>query len=255
MKRDQLVISLLKAGRIVETLVSLGESDLQAISRQLKLPKSTARRLLLTLISMGYVEQDRESSCYKISMRFVELGLRVMEHYDFIHIARPFMVDLAEKTGETINLGVLDGPEIVCLDQVSSKNSLRQDQPLGSRVLSHCSAFGKSILAYLPIDELDRLFESEHLRVLTPKSLRSYKDLKKELSVIRDRGYAIDDEEAVTGVRCIATPLFNNFAKPIAGLSIAGPAIRITKKRIKKLGPLVRDIGMAISTRMGGQTR
>ena len=255
MKRDQLVISLLKAGQIIETLVSAGESDLGEISRQLKLPKSTVRRLLLTLMSMGYVEQDRVSSCYKISMRFVELGLQVMEHYDFIHISRPFMVELAEKTGETINLGVMDGPEIVLVDQVSSKQSLRQDQPLGSRVLSHCTAFGKSILAYLPIEELDRLFENKHLRVLTPKSLKSYTDLKKELRLIRDCGYAIDDEEAITGVRCIAAPLFNNLATPIAGLSIAGPAIRITKKRFKSLGALVRDTAAAISEKMGGQAR
>ncbi|MBW1699590.1 MAG: IclR family transcriptional regulator [Deltaproteobacteria bacterium] len=254
MQRDQLVISLLKAGQIIETLVSTGENDLRAISNRLKMPKSTVRRLLLTLISMGYVEQDKENACYKISMRFVELGLQVMEHYDFIHISRPFMVELAERTGETVNLGILDGSEIVLVDQVSSKHSLRQDQPLGSRILSHCTAFGKSILAYLPIEELDRLFKNKPLRTLTPKSLKSYSDLKKELKLTRDRGYAVDDEEAVTGVRCVAAPLLNNLSTPIAGLSVAGPAIRITKKRFKSIGPLVRDTAMAISAKMGGRT-
>jgi len=252
MKRDQLVIALVKASEIVEFLVSAGETDLGTIARELRLPKSTVRRLLLTLISIRYVEQNPQNSNYRISRMFVELGLRVMEHYDFVHVSRPFMLGLAEKTGETVNLGVLDGLEIVCLDQVSSKHSLRQDQPLGSRVLSYCTSFGKSILAYLSEDELDHLFRDRPLQTLTTKSLRTYEDLKRELKLIRTRGYAVDDEEAVAGVRCVGAAIFNHHAKPVAGLSLAGPAIRITKNRIKELGPLLKDTAKAISERLGG---
>ena len=251
MKRDQLVIALIKASQIVEFLVSAGETDLATIARELRLPKSTVRRLLLTLISIRYVEQNPQNSNYRISRRFVELGLRVMEHYDFVHASRPFMLELAEKTGETVNLGVLDGPEIVCLDQVSSKHSLRQDQPLGSRILSHCTSFGKSILAYLPEHELDGLFEGKTFETLTAKSLRTYEDLKRELKLIRTRGYAVDDEEAVAGVRCVGAAIFNHHAKPVAALSVAGPVIRITKDRIKQLGPLVRNTANSISERLG----
>ena len=89
MKRDQLVIALVKASQVVEFLVSAGETDLGTIARELRLPKSTVRRLLLTLISIRYVEQNPQNSNYGISRRFVELGLRVMEHYDFVHVSRP----------------------------------------------------------------------------------------------------------------------------------------------------------------------
>jgi len=251
MKQTKLINAIIKASQVLEFLASNGESNLSTMSRELKFPKSTTLRLLSTLISVGYIEQNPENYNYNISRKFVEVGLKVMEKYDFVHISRPYMLELAEKTGETVNLGVIDGLEIVCLDQVSSKHSLRNDQPIGSRILAHCTSIGKSMLANLDEEEIDRLFLGKTFELVTPNTLINLKELKKELKLIRSRGYAIDNEEAVQGVRCVGSAIVNHLGKPIAALSIAGPSVRITKKDANKLGPIVKETTKIISKTLG----
>lgn len=246
----QTVNAVAKASQILTYLASNGACNLSTVTRHLGFPKSTALRLLSTLVSIGFVEQNPIDLTYSISRRFVELGLKVLETYDFVHISRPYMLDLAEKTGETVNLGVLDGIDVVCIDQVSSKHSLRQDQPIGSRVRAHCTSMGKSILAILDDDQIEKTFNGKVFERLTPNTLKNIEDLKKELRIVRNKGYAIDDEEAVKGVRCAGAVISDSSGKPVAALSIAGPAVRISRSKLTEFGQLLAQTTETISEKL-----
>ena len=247
MQQSKLIQSIIKASQILDFLSSNGECNLSSMSRELDIPKSTTLRLLSTLIFVGYIEQNPNTHNYSISRKFVEVGLRVIERYDFMHVSRPYMLELAEKTGETVNLGVLDGSEVVCLDQVSSKHSLRNDQPIGSRVSAHCTSMGKSMLANLDDHEIEKLFQKKKLDKFTPNTLSNLRELKKEIKTIRSIGYAIDNEEAVQGVRCVGAAIVNNLGRPVAALSVAGPSVRMTEITTKKFGPIVKNTTTIIS--------
>lgn len=250
-----MINSVIKAFQTIEFLVSAKKSDLATLSRCLNFPKSTVHRLLLTLASAGYVEQDTETLTYSVSMKLVELGWRVRENTHVVEIAHPYMVELSEKTGETVNLGILDGLEVICLDKVISKQILRQDQPIGTRSRAHCTAFGKALLAFLPEEGRAQFIGADSIEPCTVKSISSRKALYKELELIRERGYSVDDEEFCEGIRCVGAPIFDYRGKVVAGLSVAGPTVRINKDNINKLGKLVMETAGFISKKLGAHVQ
>ncbi|HUU80734.1 MAG TPA: IclR family transcriptional regulator [Acidobacteriota bacterium] len=250
-----MINSVIKAFQAIEFLVSAKKCDLARLSRHLGFPKSTAHRLLLTLASAGYVEQDPETLTYSVSMKLVELGWKVRENTHVVEIAHPYMVKLSEKTGETVNLGILDGLEVICLDKVTSKQILRQDQPIGTRSRAHCTAFGKALLAFLPEEERDQLIKGGSIKPCTVKSMSAPKALYKELELIRERGYSVDDEEFCEGIRCVGALIFDHRGEAIAGLSVAGPTVRINKENINKLAKLVMETAGFISKKLGARVQ
>jgi IclR family KDG regulon transcriptional repressor len=246
--------TIIKTFRLIEILVTDRAMSLADLCRFSNMPKTTVHRILLTLQSLGYVHQDKSSLKYMASIKFFELGSMIQQRLNIYEIAHPLMVDLCEQTNETVNLGFLDGIDIVCIDKVESQQQLKLDQPIGSRNKSYCTAFGKAILAYLPEDERRNLYEKYPLVSLTSKTLTSKSALEDELSIVRDRGYAVDDEEGVIGVRCVGAPIFSQNNHVIAGISIAGPSVRINIKDISHLGRLVADCAIKISEGLGSSS-
>jgi DNA-binding IclR family transcriptional regulator len=242
--------SIVKAFKLLELLATKNEFQLAEVCQLLKLPKTTIHRMLLTLESLGYVQQNPKNLGYMASIKLFELGGKVIQNLDLIQIAKPLMIELYEKTGETVNLGVLENCDVVCIDKVDSKRYLRIDQPIGTRAKAYHAAMGKAILAYLPEEERKQLLSESAISSATPKSLKTTSAIEKDLQGVRERGYSIDDEEYSMGVRCVGAPIFDHNSKVLAGLSIAGPALRITEKDIGSLAKLVTWTATSISNNL-----
>lgn len=243
--------SIVKAFRLIELLASRKEFELAEICRLLNIPKTTIHRILLTLESLGYVKQNRENLHYVASIKFFELGQRVVQKLNLIEIAHPHMIELSEKTGETINLGVLDSVDVVCIDKVESKQSLKQDQPIGHRHRAYSAGFGKAILAFLPKGERARLFSGHTIFRYTSKSLKTVAAIEKNLQKVREEGYSVDNEEGAVGVRCVGAPIFDHKGNVLAGISIAGPTLRIKEENIPHLAQFAIEAASSISELLG----
>ena len=243
--------SIVKAFRLMELLVTKNEFQLAELCQLLQSPKTTIHRMLLTLESLGYVRQNPQSLGYMASIKIFDLGGKVVQNLNFIEIAKPLMIELSAKTGETINLGILDGADVICIDKVESNQHLKLDQPIGSRAKAYHTAMGKAILAYLSEGERAQLFSKHTVTLGASKSLKSVSAIEEDLRRVQEQGYAVDNEEYIMGVRCVGAPVFDHNSKVVAGLSIAGPALRIKEKNIESLAKLVTETATFISNRLG----
>jgi IclR family transcriptional regulator, KDG regulon repressor len=230
--------------------ISLGE-----LAVRVRLPKGTAHRLLSSLAFFGFARQDPESKKYFLGYKVVELGQRVLNQLDLRRDARPFLMDLAEKTRETIHLVLLDRNEILYLDRVEADEDLRvlrTGSKIGTRTTAHSSAVGKVLLAHLPGGPLEEFFRQKGLPPKTPQTITNQTDFRRHLQRVREQGYAVDDEENEEGVRCVAAPIRNERGEVVAAISISGPSIRMTPKLIRE--SLSREVGktaLRISAKLG----
>jgi len=243
--------SVAKVFRIVELLVTKKEYELKELSRLLNMQKTTVHRMLLTLQDLGYVKQNPRNRNYQATIKFFELGQNVIRNIQLIDIARTHMVELSKRVDENVNLGILNGVDAVCVDRVEGQNPLKVDQPIGSRYPAYVSAFGKAMLAFLPDHELNQILGDHKIVKFTNKSHKTIASLKIDLKTCRERGYALDDEEAIAGIRCIGAPIFDHTDKVIAGISVAAPAFRLDKKRQSLTIPLVKKTASFISSDLG----
>jgi len=207
--------------------------SLKELSAKVGLPKGTTHRLLSSLAYFGYVRQVSESKNYLLGFKLVELGNRLLDQLDLRAQARPSLINLCKKTRETVHLVVLDQNEALYVDKVESDEKpggLQMVSRVGLRVPAHCSSVGKVFLAQLSDPELDTLIKEQGLRKRTETTITDPEKLKHHLKVIRQKGFAVDDEENEKGIRCVGAPIFNQQGQVIAAISISGPTVRITKK-------------------------
>ncbi len=242
--------SLTKALNVLETLVDRGEMQVAELSEALAMPKTSIHRMLTALESRGYVRQDQRSLGYSASLKLFELGRKIVQKLEFVELASPLLVELAGKTGETVNLGILDGIEVICIHKVESPHHLRIEQPLGSREKAYRAAMGKTILAFLPTPQTQRLLREHPIVVSTAKSLESVAAIEHELEHIRNCGYAVDDEEGTLGVRCVGAPVFQGDSRVVAGISVAGPTVRMNEAQLHDYAVLVQDTARELSRQL-----
>jgi DNA-binding IclR family transcriptional regulator len=207
--------------------------------------------MLLTLQDLGYVRQNPQNRNYQATIKFFELGQNVIRNIQLIDIARPHMIKLSKKVDENVNLGVLDGIDAVCVDRVEGQNPLKVDQPIGSRYPAYVSAFGKAMLAFLSVDERTQILTGHKIVKFTNKSHKSIASLETDLKKCRERGYALDTEEAIVGISCVGAPIFDHTEKVIAGISIAAPAFRLNKNKQSQNTQLIVKTASDISNDMG----
>ena len=227
----------------------IGISDL---GKRLLLPKSTVHRLATTLIDAGMLEQNLENGKYRLGLVVFELGSLVRRKMDFSSEAKPYLMALREKTGETVHLAILDHASIVYINSLESKQAIRMTLDVGMRKPAFTTAAGKAMLSFQSEETLDRLLEPG-LKERTSNTIVDPAAFRTELSSIRNRGYAISDEENELGVRSLAAPVRDHFGMVIAAVSIAGPAQRLTKKVLTNFVPEVVSAADAISQRLGYQ--
>jgi len=158
---------------------------------------------------------------------------------------------LMEEIGETANLGIEKSHNIVFISQVEAAETIRAFFPPGTQSPMHASGIGKALLAQYPEARLKRYLRLRDRKNYTPRTLTDADQLLQELSEIRARGYAVDNEERETGMRCIAAPIFDNFGETVAGISVSGPTHRMVEDRFAGIGALVSDAAISLSRGLG----
>jgi len=201
------------------------------IAQNLKMNGSSIYRLLSTLVRSNYLTQERGTSKYFLGHKILMLSAILLESMDVRQIARPLMTALMHKTKEAIHLLTLEGTEGVYIERVTSSQSIQMISNVGRRESLHASSAGKAILAFLPEHRIEEIIGAG-LQRFTANTIVDPSYLREHLRDIRARGYAIDDVEGENGVRCIGTAVFNHLGVPKYGISIAGPAYRLSIERL-----------------------
>lgn len=228
------------------------ELGVTQLSQRLGLHKNNVFRILATLELRGYIEQNRATEDYRLGLRTFELGQSFQQSLDLLEQARPFLERLVVRCDETAYLGVLRGSRAVYLDVVETSQAVRAVSRLGAVIPACCTAIGKAQLAFLPKEQLRKTFGKEKMTVYTDATIRSRKELFRQLEQAAAQGYALGDEEYENGVRGIGAPIRNYIQQVVAGVSISGPAHRLPENRIRKeLAPLLLQTAREISLRLG----
>jgi IclR family KDG regulon transcriptional repressor len=247
--------SLQKALDILESFsVDRRELGVSELSKILGINTTSVFRILNTLKSRGYLEQTRAKGKYRLGTKVFELVYVYQSQFGLIEAATPNMEKLGRITNETINLAILsnDRKDIVYIAEIDSNEVLKTDVRIGTRLPAHCTGLGKAMLSRLSEDEFERIFSGKGpLITLTEKSISRLEDLEKDLRKIREKGYAMDDEEFKIGVRCIAAPIVDLSDRAVAAISIMGPAVRLSPEGIEKYIDALLETAQRISRSIG----
>lgn len=246
------VQSVVRALRLIDALgESRGEVGIADLSKRVGLHVSTTHRLLATLAAQGYVRQNRETGRYALGAKAFLLAEAYLGQMDLRRAVRPLLERLSHETGETANLVILDGREVLYLDKVESPQSLRIFSRIGRRAPLHCTAVGKVLLAAEPSEVVRRLLGRGPFERLTARTVTAPAPLRVELAKVREQGFALDFEECEEGARCIAVPVRNARGETVAAVSISGPALRMSPQRIRDLVPILLRTGGEASAHLG----
>lgn len=228
------------------------ELGVTELSKRLKLHKNNVFRLLATLESRGYIEQNKATENYRLGLKSLELGQTFIKKMGLLHQAKPVLEELVEACNETSYVAIFKDGYIVYLDVVETRLTVRVVSRVGTRLPSYCTAAGKVHLAYMSDEELESYLPSQELEAYTPHSITDRDVLKKDLAKVFEQGYAFDIEELDIGVRCVAAPIRDYTRRIVGALSISGPATRFSDERLEKeLVPLVTRAAEELSTRLG----
>lgn len=248
------VQSLTRGLTILEALSDVeGGATLTDIAQKVGLPASTTHRLLNTLEKMDYVHQTGELGLWTIGLKTFTVGSAFVSNRDFALQSHPYLRRLMDQSGETANLSILDGYDVVFIGQVQCREIMRMLVKLGSRHPIHASGSGKAILAALADDTVQDILAKHGLPRHTEHTIVTPDGLWNAIKLIRKHGYAYDDEEHALGLRCVAAAVYDEYSEPLGAISLAGPLSRLTDERIRALGPLVARTAAEITGRMGGK--
>lgn len=240
--------------RAFQILFMLQRNDKDGISfadvaQAFDISKSTAHRYLTTLEEMDIIQRD-ERDRFHFGFKLVELAGAYLADHDLRNESEELIKELSSKTQETIHLAIPSSDGIVYIDRVDSSYSIRMASQIGSVVPFHSTALGKAILANYSTAKIDEIIQ-QGLPRKTKNTITSASELLAEIEQIRIQGFAIDNEENEIGVCCVGAPIFNYSRSVIGAISISGPITRMDKNRCFDLGPLIREVGLRISSRLG----
>jgi DNA-binding IclR family transcriptional regulator len=224
------------------------------LARKLGVAKSTVHRLARTLIADGMLEQNPENERYRLGIALFGLGALVRRRMNLSSEARQDLFALRQATGETVQLAILDGAEIMFVYNLESTQAIRVNSDIGVRKPALCTASGRAILAFQPDDVIVAAL-SRRLDRRTPKTEVDPQRLRRLLEEVRQRGFATEDEESEAGMRAIAAPVRGAGGLVVGSVAVAGPVQRLTKETLGRYAPLVIKTAEAISMRLGYQYR
>ncbi|NYS24471.1 IclR family transcriptional regulator [Rhodobacteraceae bacterium 2376] len=213
---------------------------------------ATVYRVLITLQAHGMVELDPATQLWHVGAGTFRAGTAFLRRTSVVERARGPMARLMRDTGETANLGIEQADEVLFLSQVETHSAIRAFFPPGTRSPMHVSGIGKALLAWMPATQLEAIVARKGLERFTSSSLVTPEALADDLSATRARGYALDDEERAEGMRCIAAPVFNAHAEPVAGLSVSAPSFRLARADAPQIGGLVQRAAAEVTRAIGG---
>jgi DNA-binding IclR family transcriptional regulator len=238
---------------VIELFSSKGKPlTLTEVSKALGIPKTSAFDILYTLMDKNILEyRDKEFKTFQLGLGLFEITLLALGKTDLHRVARPHLDQLLEKTGETVYLAVENNNEVVYLEKAEGTSPLRFSAELGTRRPIYCTGLGKSILAAQPEARVKDILKRTRLKPLTENTITNYSALLKELEATKERGYAIDNQECVKDIFCIAAPVYDSSDKPIAAISIATRFSTMDVKKREDWCVLIPETALQISRKLG----
>lgn len=247
------MIQSLQRGLGILEIVAKSETGATAaqVSREIGLHASTTSHLLRTLTTLGYLAQDEATRQYHIGSKPFRVAASAWSEVQLFRIAKPFLVDMAQHTGEMSHLAVLERGEVIVIGKIDGSSPVGVNQRVGYPRPAQCTAIGKVLLAHLSDAELRAFLSTTELRPLTPRTITAVPILEQELERVREQGYAFDDDEFAQGIRCLAAPVQNYTGHVVAAVGISGPAWRVSLDRVARLTEVVKATGCQLSEALG----
>ena len=248
LERGLAILSCFSGERPVRGIADLAD--------ELGMSRSTTHRYVVTLLELGYLEQDAQRK-YRLGLRVTDLGMSALNSMSLREHAHPYLEELRRETNFTVNLAILDGSEVLYVDRVrgsrQGQHQIDFDLHVGSRLPAYCTALGKLLLAYLPRDEQrERIADMADLAKRGPNTIVSKKALKIELDQISEEGLAVDDEELAAEVQAIAAPVRSNGGEVVAAMNLVGSRSMVTlNELVVSLSPHLIVKADRISARLG----
>lgn len=228
------VQSIERAFLLLELLSEYSEGmKITRLAESASLSKSTVHRLLATLIDMGYVQKEAATEKYKVSFKLASLTQNLLNSFDIIPIAKLYLEELSQSINETIHLCIEDTGEVLYIDKIESKQTIRMYSRIGSRAPLYCTGVGKILLSGMDTPVYEVIAGATEFIAKTDNTITSKTELDQEMKLIKTNGYTLDNVENEEGIRCIAAPIYDFRGQIIASFSISGPSSRITIERIE----------------------
>lgn len=256
MKKEKNIYSIQTVEHALDVLeqflCNVDELSISELSKLLRLNKNNVFRLLATLETRQYIEQDKNTENYRLGLKNLELGQKVVKQTSLQRESRSVLEELVRKCNETSDVAILHGGDVHCLGVVESTHPVRVVPRIGFKLPAYCTAAGKVILAIKAEEKADVITSIKEFRKYTPNTITEFSKFVRVLSRIAERGFAVEDEELNLEVRSVATPIFDYTRCVVGAVSVLGPTNRFNKSRIhEELVPLVKSAAEEISLRLG----
>ena len=241
-----------KALRILDALAEeRGPLGISELSHRLDMSSSTTYRILQVLLNRRYINQDSVTNKYHLGYKILELSSSMLMKIELRNIARDHLEKLVKETSETARLAIMDGEEIVYVDQVEGEDHIRLRLQIGSRSPVHCTAAGKCIMAFLGDDEVGAILSKHKLKSFTPKTITNIDNLRDQLKRIKIKGYAFNDEEYREMVRAVGSAIFDFNMKVVGSVVVVAPSFRLRLSSVPEIARQVKRTALDISRQMG----
>jgi len=253
-EREERGSALDKALAVLEAITAQSQPiGLPDLSARLNLPRQTVHRVLVQLEAAGLVVRDPSRDRFSVGPRLSTLALDALQTHNQAAPVRAILQELVDDIEETCNIGVLDGLQFVYLERIECEWSLRVHLQAGSRVPAHCTSGGKVMLAHLDKGIRARLLASVPLKSFTPHTITRITDLEAALAEVRDRGYAVNDQEHTLGVIGVGVPIADRRGRVLAALAVHGPAARLGLERAIGFVPRLKEAAAIIAGAWTGE--
>ncbi len=240
-------LNLLEAFK--EDKYELGVTDL---SKRLNLHKNNVFRLLATLETRGYIEQNKATENYRLGVKSLELGQTFIKQLGLVRQAKPFLKEIVNQCNEMAYVGIFRQNSAVYLDVEEANQTVKVANRVGWSLPIHCTAIGKAQIMFASEEELEKLGILDNMERFTPNTIVDKGEFIKHLKEVAKQGYSLDNEEYDLGVRCVGVPLRDYTGRIVGGISVSGPSFRMTDEVLrKKIIPVVKEAGEKVSKRLG----
>jgi len=243
------VQSVDRALTVLEVLARIGEAGVTEIAAELGVHKSTAFRLVTTLEAHRLVEQTTDRGKYRLGVGILRLAGATTARLDLVQEARPVCRQLAADTGETVNIAVLSESSALYLDQVAGSSALQPHNWVGQHIPLHATSNGKVLLSGLDDVALDEVLGG--LSRYTALTITRKSQLREEVKLVREQGYAVAIDELEVGLTAAAAPIRNAHGDVVASMSVSGPTFRLTADRVEEVVPQLVEAALEVSHRLG----
>lgn len=239
----------------MEILASAGRPvSVAEVAEGIGADRSTAYRMLMTLLEAGYVTRDESLKTYRLGFRLLSLTRNLLTEGDRSNLVAQALASISVRTGETVHYCVHDGDATVLVQRVKGTQLVAVDFQIGDRSPLHCTSIGKAILAFQDVRKVEAVIAAGLPR-MAEKTIVDPARLREELEKIRMQGYAFDDREFHDDMRCVAVPIFERDGTVMSGISLSGPASRYTFAKLDQLRLEAADAARELSRQLGGGSK